>query len=434
MTGGDAQPTTEDAPGPGAAGIGAGAERADAMCTYGTEGEAAVVVLSTPPAATTARLNAILRRWRPREALGRLLSEDQELYSALLTDGCRISRTAFSDWARASGSLSLSAAGDRLRVLGQRVWWRRVEDATECRAADDECRAGLCVVERLFTDDDDPPPVLFMQGDPSALNHPRVAIVGTRNATSLGREVARMLGRALSDRGVAVVSGLALGIDAASHAGALASADAQPVGVVGSGLDVVYPPANRRLWRAVGERGLLLSEVPPGRGPTPATFPARNRIIAQLAQVIVVVESAATGGSLITVDRALERGRHVLAVPGNPLNPASAGTNELLRPGLLGPVALPCLSVADVLTLLELEVVSNAEYTDGRSQPTGAEETVLNGLGWDELSVGGLAARLSKADSALTLAELSLALARLEDAGWVIRSAGRWHRVGVSRP
>jgi len=349
-----------------------------------------------------------------------LITREPDVLRALASDGCRIAAATVAEWARETASVSLPRIDAGLSERQERIWW------AERNVPDD-----LSVLGDLLHDDDDQPAVLFLRGSVAALRQPRVAVVGTRNATSAGREMARMLGRELSDRGVSVISGLALGIDAASHAGALASPGGMPVGVVGSGLDVVYPPANRRLWHHVAERGLLLSELAPTRGPTPGTFPARNRIIAQLAQVVVVVESAVSGGSLITVDRALERGRPVLAVPGSPLSPMSAGTNDLLRPGLLGPVALPCLSVADVLTLLDLEVVSDSGYVDDRSEPNPTDEVVLQALGWDELSVGGLAGRIASGQTVLSLAEVSLSLARLEQAGWVNRAAGRWRRAGI---
>ena len=145
--------------------------------------------------------------------------------------------------------------------------------------------------------------------------------------------MAHELGRELAAAGVAVVSGLAAGIDGAAHRGALAAGAAPPVGVVAAGLDVVYPPHQSELWQAVAAAGLLLSEAPPGARPERWRFPARNRIIAALADVVVVVESHARGGSMHTVDEADRRGRDVFAVPGSVRNPAAAGTNALLAEG-----------------------------------------------------------------------------------------------------
>ncbi|MGF1597746.1 MAG: DNA-processing protein DprA [Acidimicrobiales bacterium] len=184
-----------------------------------------------------------------------------------------------------------------------------------------------------FADEEHPPLLLFVVGDRSLLAAPaRVAIVGTRRCTSIGRAVATDLGAGVAAAGVTVVSGLAAGIDAAAHRGALA-AGGPALGVVGTGLDVVYPRANRALWGAVAEGGLLVSEAPPGTKPERWRFPARNRLIASLALAVVVVESHAEGGSLITVDEAIDRSRTVLAVPGAVTSPASVGTNRLLLDG-----------------------------------------------------------------------------------------------------
>ena len=165
----------------------------------------------------------------------------------------------------------------------------------------------------------------------------------------------RELGRDLGRAGVRVVSGLALGIDAAAHHGALdAEADggAPPIGVVGSGLDVTYPRAHGALWTAVAAAGVLVGEAPLGAAPEPWRFPARNRIIAALGSVVVVVESHPRGGSRHTVDAAEARGRQVLAVPGSVRSPASRFTNELLADG-----CHPARDVTDVLVALGLERV-----------------------------------------------------------------------------
>ena len=393
---------------------------------------ASVVALCAATGSTTARIRSMLKRWSPADARARLINGDPCVRRAFTDDGCRIADTALNDWAVAVGRLSLTRIAEDLALRNENVWWSGSADHPPVpEGSDAGPEPDRSLIRRLLVDDDDHPPVLFWQGDLDALRRPRVAIVGTRNATAMGREMARALGRELSDRGVSVISGLALGIDAASHAGALASSNGRPVGGVGSGLGVAYPPANRGLWAQVAQRGLLISELPFDRGPTPSTFPARNRIIAQLAQVVVVVESATKGGSLITVDRALERGRPLLAVPGSPLSPVSAGTNELLRGGLLGPVALPCLGVADVLTLLDLEVVTDETYVDERPELSPADESLLQVLGWDELSIGAVAAKLGAAGQPNGLAEVSLGLTHLEAAGWVARVAGRWRRLGA---
>ena len=200
-----------------------------------------------------------------------------------------------------------------------------------------------------LTDDIDPAPVMFRRGrvaDPSA---PAVAVVGTRRCTPTGRSVAMELGAGLAEAGVTVVSGLALGIDGAAHRGALAADAAPVVGVVGSGLDMVYPRGNRDLWDAVAASGTLISEAPLGAEPEGWRFPARNRLIAALADVVVVVESKRAGGSMHTVEEALRRGIGVMAVPGSVRNPAAAGTNLLLSEG-----CAPACCTDDVLVALGL--------------------------------------------------------------------------------
>ena len=206
-----------------------------------------------------------------------------------------------------------------------------------------------------------PPPVLFGRGSWSAMASPSVAIVGTRHATVGGMEVAAALGSDLAAAGVTIVSGLAKGIDGAAHRGALSvDGGPPPVAVVGSGLDVVYPRCNHGLWEAIAERGLLCSEGPPGTRPAAHRFPARNRILAALADVVVVVESRVRGGSLLTVSEAQQRGVPVMAVPGSVRSPASEGTNLLLVDG-----APPAVDALDVLVALGLEAASGPPRTAG---------------------------------------------------------------------
>ena len=198
-----------------------------------------------------------------------------------------------------------------------------------------------------FGDDPDPPILAFASGASERLSaSPSVAIVGTRRCTSAGRHVAESIGRDLGAAGVTVVSGLALGIDAAAHRGAL-SVGGAAIGVVASGLDVVYPAKNHALWDAVADRGLLLCEVPLGQRPTKWRFPARNRLIAALSDLVVVVESHETGGALSTVDEANDRGVPVVVVPGSTRSPASDGTNALLVEG-----ATPVRDAVDVMDVL----------------------------------------------------------------------------------
>jgi DNA processing protein len=207
----------------------------------------------------------------------------------------------------------------------------------ELRAAD--CWA-LCThseqFPRMLRDIEDAPKALIGRGERGVLQQlsqgPVVTIVGSRRATSYGREVARSLGNELACAGAVVVSGLAFGIDACAHRGAL-DAGAPNIAVLGCGPDVAYPAAHRRLWARIAERGAVLSELPPGATPWRWTFPARNRIMAALAGMTVVVEAAAHSGSMVTARLASGYGRQVGAVPGPVTSRASTGPNSLLSGG-----------------------------------------------------------------------------------------------------
>jgi DNA processing protein len=204
-------------------------------------------------------------------------------------------------------------------------------DAADCWAC---CRHDPLFPSGLG-DAADAPWALIGRGDPSLLRELRpdgaVTVVGARRASTYGREVARELGRELAASGLIVVSGLAFGIDACAHRGALEAG--LTVAVLGCGADVAYPAAHRSLWREVGATGLVLSELPPGAGAWRWTFPARNRIMAALAGMTVVVEAAERSGSLITADLAADLGRDLGAVPGPVRSRLSAGPNNLLAGG-----------------------------------------------------------------------------------------------------
>jgi DNA processing protein len=196
----------------------------------------------------------------------------------------------------------------------------------------------------------DPPTRLFLRGeDADLLTRPSVAIVGARSCSPYGAQVARTLARELAGAGLVVVSGLARGVDAEAHRGALEAGGAT-VAVLGCGIDVDYPRRHAELARRIAATGLVVSEYPPGTEPAPWRFPARNRIIAALCAATVVVEARERSGALITADFALELGREVFAVPGEITAGLSAGTNRLIRQG-----AAPLLSSEDVLAALGLE-------------------------------------------------------------------------------
>ena len=195
----------------------------------------------------------------------------------------------------------------------------------------------------MLADIPDPPTVLFALGELALLSRPAVAVVGSRAPTTYGVEVCRSIVGLAAAAGIVVVSGMARGLDAAAHEQALALRGGT-IGVLGNGLGVVYPAANRRLYERMAASGLLLTEFPPGDRPNAGSFPRRNRLISGLATVTVVVEAAASSGALITAGTAADQGRDVLAVPGPITTPTSVGTNRLVRDG-----AIPYLEPDDLL-------------------------------------------------------------------------------------
>jgi DNA processing protein len=282
-------------------------------------------------------------------------------------------------WARAGH------AGDVARI------WRRHEESgiSVC------WRGGPDYPPRL-ADDPDAPAVLFCVGDPTAVNrYPTVALVGTRSPTRYGIGVAAQLGADLAAAGVSVVSGLALGIDGAAHEGATA-AGAPPIAVVAGGLDEPYPPRHARLWSRVAEQGAVFSESPAGVPTERWRFPVRNRLLAMLSDVVVVVESRHRGGSMYTVEAAAERGTPVGVVPGSIRSPASEGTNSLLADG-----CFPVCAATDILVALSLRgiVLAGAPFTDVRGDRTGPGPGA--GTTGPDDPQGGAGAALGATDRAL---------------------------------
>lgn len=294
--------------------------------------EAWAVALVGLPGMGPARLLAMLREWSPEEAWARVVDgrwADCTAVAATVGPAVGALRRR---WAAAAAVASVSTLWGEHRAAGVGV-----------------AALGSSAYPAALVDDPEPPGVLFSMGEPTVIAGPRAAIVGTRSATRYGLDVAHQLARDLSSVGVSIVSGLALGIDGAAHAGALATDGAPPIGVVGCGLDVVYPRGHGPLWQAVCRRGVLLSEAPLGAAPVKWRFPARNRLIAALSDVVVVVESGRTGGSMHTVTEATRRSRTVLAVPGPVSSPASDGTNRLIGEG-----AVPACDAGDILVALGL--------------------------------------------------------------------------------
>ena len=275
----------------------------------------------------------------------------------------------------------------------------------------------------LLLDLPDPPAVLFAAGRPDVLDvlreEPSVAVVGTRRASPYGTEVAYALGRGLGAAGVPVVSGLALGIDGTAHRGCL-DGGGVPVAVVASGPDVVYPRRHRSLHERVCREGVVLSELPPGTDPFRWSFPARNRIMAGLARLTVVVEAADPSGSLITAEFAKDLGRSVAAVPGRVTSTVARGTNNLLKDG-----ATPISGTEDILD--ELFGVGVRTVPHPRSAPTVPADPALRAV----LEATGAHGSIEAiADAAgLTIGQTRAALGRLElDGHLVRRDLGGWER------
>jgi len=261
----------------------------------------------------------------------------------------------------------------------------------------------------------DPPAVLYVHGRPDLLVRESLAIVGSRNATPQGLANATNFARAFSDAGLTIVSGLALGIDAAAHRGAL-EGEGSTVAVLGSGIDVMYPPRNADLHRLIAERGALVSEFPLGTPPLGGNFPRRNRLISGFARGVLVVEAALESGSLITARFAADQGRDVFAIPGSIHSPLSKGCHALLKEG-----AKLAESAQDVLDKLHV-----AASTRTSSQSAAEEEhELLKHLGYDPCNVDTLCER-----SGLTPDTVSAMLIELELEGKVASlPGGRYQRI-----
>jgi DNA processing protein len=261
----------------------------------------------------------------------------------------------------------------------------------------------------------DPPPGLFVRcADPPDLGrHPAVAIVGARACSAYGSSVAQGLARELAAAGVVIVSGLARGVDAAAHRGALEAG--RTIAVLGCGIDRDYPRAHTMLAAEIADRGLIVSEYAPGVEPAPWRFPARNRIVAGLADATIVVEARERSGALITADLALDEGREVLAVPGEITSGLSKGTNHLLRLG-----ATPVTCVGDVLAVLGISPrpVAAAAPLDDRL------ERIRAMIADAPASIDEIVRRTS-----LDASHVAAAVAELELLGLIVHSEGHYREV-----
>lgn len=265
----------------------------------------------------------------------------------------------------------------------------------------------------------DPPPLLYVKGRLDLLNRAALAIVGSRNATPQGVAITESFAKALSDSGLTIVSGLALGIDAAAHRGGLAGS-ARSIAVVGTGLDVVYPARNRELAHALAAQGALVSEFPLGTPAIGANFPRRNRLISGLALGCLVVEAASRSGSLITARLANEQGREVFAIPGSIHSPLSKGCHLLIKQG-----AKLAESAQDILEELGLPALAAAVSSAPAPSADARAQTLLDHIGFDPCDIDTLSTRSGLASDAV-----SALLSQLEIDGLIaVLPGGRYQRV-----
>lgn len=310
----------------------------------------------------------------------------------------------------ASQATALSRAADTLPLLVETTW-RWLQDADTHHVL----TLGDAAYPPLLLDIADPPLVLYAIGHLPLLQAPSIAIVGSRNPTPQGTDNARAFAAHLSRDGLTVVSGMAMGIDAAAHEGAL-EGPGSTVAVVGTGLDRVYPKRHLALARRIGDQGLLLSEYSLGTPPLPDHFPRRNRIISGLSRGTLVVEAALQSGSLITARLAAEQGREVFAIPGSIHSPQSRGCHALIQQG-----AKLVASAQDILEELQ-PAFAAAAAPAASSEDEAAEpaDAILDALGYDPATLDALVAR-----TGWPAAELSGRLLELELEGRVARLPGQ---------
>lgn len=268
---------------------------------------------------------------------------------------------------------SAAAALEALPEIAAKAGMREYQSCPE-GVAEAELRAGHRIGASLIRCDsphyppllrqiDGAPPILWMRGDVSLLSRDAIAVIGARNASSLGLRMARSMATGLGDAGFNVIAGLARGVDTAAHNAALPTGT---VAVMAGGVDVIYPAENIVLAAQIAEKGALISEQPPGTEPAARHFPTRNRIVSGLSRAVVVIEAAHRSGTLITAKNALDQGREVMAVPGHPMDARAAGCNLLIRDG-----ALLVRNAADVVTALTPDAtITNQRAADIESAAT----------------------------------------------------------------
>lgn len=295
----------------------------------------------------------------------------------------------------------------RTQVNLEKVYERMQAQGIHCLTWNDEN------YPRHLKNIDQPPPVIYVRGEMLPEDDWAVAIVGTRKVTSYGRQVAEEVATFLAQNRVTVVSGLARGVDAIAHQSAL-KAGGRTIAVLGSGVDRIYPPENRRLAEEMIDQGALVSDYPPGTAPDGTNFPPRNRIISGLALAVVIVEAGVTSGALITATFAAEQGRDVFAVPGSILAPQSKGTNRLIQDG-----AQPLLDPQEILEVLNLTQVTEQQAAR-RILPTDPiEMRLFSTLGPEPMHVDEI-----RAQTNLPIEQVSATLAMMELKGMVRQVGG----------
>ncbi len=257
------------------------------------------------------------------------------------------------------------------------------------------------------------PDKLWYAGDISLLNERCAAVVGSRKPSNYGRTIAFDTGRKLAEYGVVTVSGMAMGCDAEAHKGALKQGG-KTAAVLGCGIDICYPKRNHELYENIIEKGLIISEFPPGTPPLPNNFPRRNRIISGLSELVIVVEAALSSGSLITAGFAAEQGRDVMAVPGCITNPLSLGCNKLIQDGVM-----PMTSIEDIIIALGIQLrdIAQADKIElGKDEEAVYNAVKING----EITSDLIAAAVGK-----SISEVNSIVGILEIKGFLLTSMGK---------
>ncbi|MEA5097776.1 MAG: DNA-processing protein DprA [Burkholderiaceae bacterium] len=298
---------------------------------------------------------------------------------------------------RIAQALSAPPTDETQQLIERTLEWLALPENHLLTLADDD-------YPKALLDIPDPPLLLYAKGRAELLGAPSLAVVGSRNATAQGIKNAENFARAMSAAGLTIVSGLALGIDAAAHRGGL-DGNGSTIAVIGTGADIVYPARNRELAHRIAEQGCIVSEYPLGVPAISANFPRRNRLISGLAKGVLVVEAAAQSGSLITARMAAEQGREVFAIPGSIHSPLSKGCHQLIKQG-----AKLVESAQDILEELRLQPLAKPAPADATLVVNEETSRVLDAMGFDPVSADLLGERTGLKAAALNALLLTLEL------------------------